>query len=224
MGFEPRFDASRPGVWQTLFAQALALMDDLRAHTHPDVFWTFGGGTVLMLRHGHRLSKDIDLFVPDPQYLGFVNPRLSDFAAAMSHSYVENAEFIKLLRPGGEIVIVVGANLTQPAWTWEQIQGRAVRVETDVEIVAKKMWFRGDRATARDLFDLALVVRTQPAALAAEARWLLRHAAVFVAQLQERRPVLLAQFEAIDTLRPMPLYDDCAHAVAEFFGGLPTAD
>jgi hypothetical protein len=30
--------------------------------------WTFGGGTVLMLGFDHRFSKDIDLFVPDPQY------------------------------------------------------------------------------------------------------------------------------------------------------------
>lgn len=41
-------------------------------------FWTFGGGTVLMLRYGHRVSKDIDIFVPNPQYLGYVNPRISD--------------------------------------------------------------------------------------------------------------------------------------------------
>jgi len=43
----------------------------------PGAPWTFGGGTVLMLRLAHRQSKDIDLFVPDPQYLGYVNPRLS---------------------------------------------------------------------------------------------------------------------------------------------------
>ena len=31
--------------------------------------WTFGGGTVLMRRYRHRLSKDIDIFLPDPRYL-----------------------------------------------------------------------------------------------------------------------------------------------------------
>lgn len=58
--------------------------------------WTFGGGTVLMLRIGHRQSKDIDLVVPDPQHLGFVNPRLSDVAEAVSRDYEEVPEFIKL--------------------------------------------------------------------------------------------------------------------------------
>ncbi len=76
------FDAQRPGAWRSLFVQALALMREMRLRTRADATWTFGGGTVLMLRHAHRLSKDIDLFVPDPQYLGFVNPRLSDVAAA----------------------------------------------------------------------------------------------------------------------------------------------
>jgi hypothetical protein len=33
------------------------------------VDWTFGGGTVLMLRHKHRISRDVEIFVPDPQYL-----------------------------------------------------------------------------------------------------------------------------------------------------------
>jgi hypothetical protein len=48
-----------------------------------------------MLRLGHRLSKDIDLFVPHPQYLGYVNPRLSDVAEEVSSDYEENAEFLE---------------------------------------------------------------------------------------------------------------------------------
>ena len=96
-----KFDATRPGVWKKLFAHALVLMDDMCAHTQPDAHWTFGGGTVLMLRHSHRLSKDVDLFVPDPQYLGYVSPRLNDVAADMCRDYVESALFTKLLREEG---------------------------------------------------------------------------------------------------------------------------
>ena len=70
---------TRPGVWRELFPPALALMAHLECHA-PGLRWTFGGGTVLMLRINHRQSKDIDLFVPDPQYLGWVNPRLSEVA------------------------------------------------------------------------------------------------------------------------------------------------
>ncbi len=61
-----------------------------------------------MQRIGHRRSKDIDLFVPDPQYLGYLNPRLSDVAERITADDEENAEFIKLFLPAGEIDIVVG--------------------------------------------------------------------------------------------------------------------
>jgi Nucleotidyl transferase AbiEii toxin, Type IV TA system len=123
------------GDWRSLFVHGLALMREMRLRTRPDALWTFGGGTVLMLRHAHRLSKDIDLFVPDPQYLGFVNPRLSDVAADLCTNYVEAMEYIKLLRPEGEIDIVASHNLTEQAWTVETIMGEQVCVETDVENV-----------------------------------------------------------------------------------------
>lgn len=60
---------NRPGIWNELFPSALRLMAHLESQTN-DPPWTFGGGTVLMLRINHRQSKDIDLFVPDPHILG----------------------------------------------------------------------------------------------------------------------------------------------------------
>ena len=69
------------GPWEKLLPRALTLIDEISRYGGiKDPFWTLGGGTVLMFRHHHRLSKDIDIFVPDPQYLGFVTPRLSDTA------------------------------------------------------------------------------------------------------------------------------------------------
>jgi hypothetical protein len=67
-----------------------------------------------------------------------------------------------------------------PSGPWEAlfpraIQGRAVRVETAAEVVAKKMFHRGDRATARDRFDLAMVIERDPEALAAAVPFLMRH-------------------------------------------------
>ena len=50
--------------------------------------------------------------MPDPQYLGYINPRLSDVAEHITSDYEENAEFIKLFLPAGEIDIVVGTPLT----------------------------------------------------------------------------------------------------------------
>jgi hypothetical protein len=214
------FDAEQPGAWRSLFVHGLALMREMRLRTRPDALWTFGGGTVLMLRHGHRLSKDIDLFVPDPQYLGFVNPRLSDLAASVSDNYIEAMEYIKLMRPEGEIDIVAAHNLTAQPWTLETIMGEAVCVETDVEIVAKKMWHRGNQVTARDLFDLALVLQTDPAGLAREAQWMVRHRDDFLQQIVGRRSALQKTFNAISRL-PSPSvvvqdYDECVERARAF--------
>lgn len=42
---------------------------------------TLGGGTALMLQIGHRDSRDIDLFLPDPQLLGWIAAALADVGA-----------------------------------------------------------------------------------------------------------------------------------------------
>jgi hypothetical protein len=124
------------GVWQGLLKHAFTLIDEIAKRGISDPFWTFGGGTVLMLRYRHRVSKDIDIFVPDPQYLGFVSPRLSDVAESVTQDYVEGAGYTKLLRPEGEIDFVASPNLTEPAFEWWTLLGREVRVETAAEIVA----------------------------------------------------------------------------------------
>ncbi len=209
------------GIWQTLLPHAFTLMDDIARLGIPDPFWTFGGGTVLMLRHQHRMSKDIDIFVPDPQYLGFVSPRLSDAADRVSQDYVEGPGYVKLLRPEGEIDFVASPNLTaQPFEEWTLL-GRKVKVETSAEIVAKKLWHRGDRATARDLFDLSLVIEREPDALATAAPYLTRHREAFLSQLEQRRAVLSAQFEAIDALDYRPSYNESLQRVSLYLSQLP---
>ncbi len=209
------------GVWKSLLAHAFTLVDEVARRGISDPFWTFGGGTVLMLRHGHRLSKDIDIFVPDPQYLGFVSPRLSDVAELVSANYVEGPGYVKLLRPEGEIDFVASPNLTaQPYEEWTLL-GRRVKVETAAEIVAKKLWHRGDRATARDLFDLSLVIEREPDALTTAAPYLVRHREAFLMQIQQRRAVLGAQFAAIDALDYRPQYEEAVDRARGFLRQLP---
>ena len=61
------------GPWRGLLTHALRLVDEIRVHGISDPFWMFRGGTVLMLRYQHRRSKDIGIFVPDPQYLALAS-------------------------------------------------------------------------------------------------------------------------------------------------------
>ncbi len=205
------------GVWKDLLPHALSIIEDIKNHGTPNPFWTFGGGTVLMIRYQHRLSKDIDIFMPDPQYLGFVTPRLSDVAAAVSTDYVEDqSTFVKLIRPVGEIDFVVSPNLTEAPFEIWNISGQPIRVETATEIVAKKLWHRGDRTTARDLFDLSLVIEREPEALVKAAKFLRKNAEQFINQIASRAAVLKAQFSEIDVLNYRPSYDEAAQRATSF--------
>ncbi|WP_308281775.1 nucleotidyl transferase AbiEii/AbiGii toxin family protein [Polynucleobacter sp. Fuers-14] len=209
------------GVWEDLLPHALSIIEDIKSHGTPDPFWTFGGGTVLMFRYQHRLSKDIDIFVPDPQYLGFVTPRLSDVAAAVSTDYVEDqSSYVKLIRPEGEIDFVASPNLTEAPFEMWNIGGQHIRVETAAEIVAKKLWHRGDRATARDLFDLSLVIEREPEALIKAAKFLRKNADPFISQIASRASVLKAQFSEIDMLNYRPSYDEAVQRATKFLQSL----
>jgi predicted HTH domain antitoxin len=169
------------GPWQVLLQHALKLIDEIQKMggvTNPT--WTFGGGTVLMLRYQHRLSKDVDIFVADPQYLGFVTPRLSDLAESISTD----------------------------------------KVETAAEIVAKKLFHRGNRATARDLFDLAMVIEKEHKSLSSAAEYLTRYRSEFLQQIEQRRFVLEVQFEAVDRLEYEVTYEQAVKLANDFLKSL----
>src|SRR6266496_2351840 len=100
-------------IWETLLQRAFVLIDSTSASGKALTDWSFGGGTVLMLRHRHRLSKDIDIFIPDPQYIGYLTPRLNDEAEALTSDYVEDERSLKLRFPEGEIDFIASAPLTE---------------------------------------------------------------------------------------------------------------
>lgn len=210
------------GPWEVLFERALRLVDDIQRHGGlADPFWTFGRGTVLMFTYGHRLSKDIDIFVPDPQYLGYVTPRLSDTAASLTEEYTEMpGSFVKLQFEEGEIDFVAAPNLTDGAWERWEIQGRPVRVETAAEVIAKKMYHRGDRATARDLFDLSMVVEREPEALAAATPFLMRNRDRFLEQIGQPGAGFVATFEAIVATGYQPSLEHCVEVATAYLSAL----
>ncbi len=215
------------GAWQSLLQSALGLVNEIRMHGgRADPFFTFGGGTVLMLRHQHRLSKDIDLFVPDPQSLAYVTPRLSDVADALCQSqYVEAALYVKLQLETGEIDFVAAPNLLPEENAFERwdLFGESVRVETAAEIVAKKMFHRGDKATARDLFDLALVIEREPGAMALAQPFFFRHADKVIEHPRTPSARFIAQFRDIHTLGYQPSFEHAADKVSAYFLGLKAA-
>lgn len=212
----------RPGVWRDIFTAALTLTDHLATVVNKPT-WSFGGGTVLMLRLNHRHSKDVDLFVPDPQYLGHFSPRLTDAAEALTTEYHEAAEYTRLILPIGEIDIVVGTPLTDEPWEIVDFNGRQICVETCAEIIAKKMWHRGDQAKARDLFDLCAVADLEPAALNAARPFLTRHSAAFLARLQQYREISAEEFHKIDRIDYARPFAECMDLAEQILADISTA-
>ena len=97
-----------------------------------------GGGTVLMFRYRHRLSKDIDILCLIHSTWAVVTPRLSDTAADMTEDYTEQpGMFVKLQFRSGEVDFA-----SRPiCWMTPGKLGfgdRAVKVETAAEIIAKR--------------------------------------------------------------------------------------
>ncbi|HAV37033.1 MAG TPA: hypothetical protein DCX52_11880 [Massilia sp.] len=206
---------NQPENWKGLFRHALSLIDDVLERGTKNLYWTFGGGTVLMLRHNHRFSKDIDIFVPDPQALGDVSPRLSSRAESLTTDYTEAANFVKLFLAEGEIDFVASPNLTRDPYVLQELLGREVKVETSAEIIAKKFWHRGNRLTARDMFDFALVAEKEPEALEAAGGFLVKHIDTILVQLEKNAEQLKMQFEAIATLDYTPTYEYAAGVLRE---------
>ena len=91
-----------------------------------------------------------------------------------------------------------------------------MRVETASEIVAKKLWHRGYAATARDLFDLSLVIEKYPDSLLTAAQYLTRYKDNFIGQLYEREIILKKQFEAIDVLDYRPSFEHARKLSEDF--------
>ena len=204
-------------IWETLFQRALALIDSVARSGVSFEPWSFGGGTVLMRKYRHRFSKDIDIFVPDPQYLGYVSPRLNDTAESMTPDYVEQANFIKLQFPEGEIDFIASAPLTANPTVAETLFGHVVRVETATEIIAKKLWHRGAEFRARDLFDLALVAQKEPQALKEiEPVFRDRRAAV-LARIASADEQLRDEFAQLELLDYRTDYDACLAIVKKTF-------
>jgi predicted nucleotidyltransferase component of viral defense system len=204
-------------TWETLLKRALELIDSVTRSGTVFEPWSFGGGTVLMRRHRHRFSKDIDIFVPDPQYLGYVSPRLNDTADSMTGDYIEDARSLKLVFPEGEIDFIASAPLTRSPTVVEVLLERQIRVETSTEIIAKKLWHRGSQFKARDMFDLALVAEKEPEALN-EIRPILRdRRQAVLARIAQGDKELRGDFAELEVLDYRPAYDECVAVLRRVF-------
>jgi Nucleotidyl transferase AbiEii toxin, Type IV TA system len=120
--------------------------------------WTFGGGSAMMLQIDHRDSHDVDIFLPDPQLISFLDPQRRDFQFEIQ-PYAYGGDGARSLRFAfrglGQIDFIVAHALTASPTTRASIEGEDVLLETIPEIVTKKVYYRGFALKPRDIFDIA---------------------------------------------------------------------
>jgi hypothetical protein len=182
----------KPSQWSALFKVALELIDQASSNLGGyDIPWSFGGGTAMMLQIDHRESHDIDLFLEDPQFLGYFDPHKIDFDySVMPSDYNgDGSRFQKFaFKDIGEIDFIVSSTFTSNPFLIRKIQGREIKLETTAEIIAKKIYFRGSEAKPRDIFDIAAAATTQRS--------------LIVAALSSYKPQTQATLDRLSKLNP----------------------
>ncbi len=206
-------DAAAP--WLPLLAEAVRQLD--RAGI-ARADWRWGGGTVLAVRHRHRVSHDIDIFLHDAQLLGLLTPRLNDLPVP---HYTETANLVRLDYGRRQIDYIVAMqvlpDIADETLAVPGIDGPVLAMP-DEEIVAKKLHHRAAGLAARDLFDFAVAVRARldrfagPAFLA-----ILRNRAAMLRHFLARES-LPAEYAAIesDGRGPSPTLPEAAALLREW--------
>ncbi len=147
--------------WRSLIRRAVARLEAVGLDRRD---WTWGGGTVLMLRHQHRESYDIDIFINDVQYLSYLSPRLNERDTADMLAYNELANHLRLEYPEGEVdfltVAPVFPHLKPENITVKGLDG-FIQVMPDKEILGQKLHYRATGFTGRDLYDFIAVTRSR---------------------------------------------------------------
>ena len=178
-------------TWARLFRIACSLIRQVNSEQVIIDSWSFGGGTAMMLQIGHRESRDVDIFLPDAQLLPFLDPKLHDFEyeIGLSDYGGDGTGFLKLaFEDVGEIDFIVGQAVTKAPTTRRTIEGKDVNLETVVEIIAKKIHYRGTIIKPRDIFDIAAAARLDRDSLVGALRDLNDDAAKTLTAIERLKP------------------------------------
>ena len=148
--------------WRRLLSRAIIGLEQLEQKGQPVPGWILGGGTALMLHSHHRLSKDIDAFIEDPQYLGIMSPDVTNVWNC--RTWDKAAHYLKLKYAEGEIDFIVSSPLSDLATTFHEVdltdlparRKVTIEIEHPAEIALKKMHYRSTMLKSRDIFDIAV--------------------------------------------------------------------
>ena len=143
-------------TWKGVLRSAFSIFRGFEIQGYGTPPFSLGGGTVLMFRWKHRLSKDVDFFGYDAQWITMLSPRLNDDTRAVAVDYLEQANGLKIILPHGDIdFIVSGDVLNSLERERGHFEGREFTMDPSAEILAKKMFYRAASFKARDVYDMS---------------------------------------------------------------------
>ncbi len=132
-----------------------------------------GGGTALAARWRHRHSTDVDLFTGHEAYANLY--RNSDRFSADIEVHTRAVEqlgvghrYTLIALRDGEVTVLATTSLTDRPVSSDTVRGTGVLLETNAEILAKKLTYRLAEYhifVPRDLYDIAVAQRLDPEAL-----------------------------------------------------------
>ena len=190
-----------PDSWKQILASAVEILDDLERKGFPRLDIVMGGGTVLTFRFEHRLSRDIDFFMHDVQWITLLTPRLNDTTAAMVTEYVEQPNSIKLRLPHGDIDFVVAGGVTDAhAVETLPFMNHTFPLEPTEEILAKKLFYRAAFFQPRDAFDMAAAIEFDRSAASKAVRAAASKVEIVSRRLDELAQMPPEKFERIQAL------------------------
>lgn len=169
-----------------------------------------------MLHHQHRMSKDIDIFIDDAQYLSFLSTRLGAEAIWNAQAYDEAGHYLKLRYPEGEIDFIVSGMITETVIRPFDVPGDPTLgipdyrflIEHPVEIALKKLWYRGAELKVRDVFDVAVVAQHHERLLLSSLRYVASKKVAILDRLSRIDPEFFTA--SIYELDIMPAYETVA--------------
>ena len=153
-----------------------AVRQTIGEHLGGEHHMRLGGGTALAARWAHRHSTDVDLFTDAESY-----KRLWERREAFKRAIERRAGPAEVLavrrwntkivvQGGGEITLFTSEPQTDRPRSDDAVRGTRVPLETNAEILAKKLWGRmldSNALLARDLYDFAVARHHDPGAVKA---------------------------------------------------------
>lgn len=185
------------GPWKILLEKAYGFFDAIVADVFSPPLWSLRGGTVLMFHFAHRRSKDIDIFVPDSHFLGYINPRTGGRGGDITSDYKDSAEYVKLFCPKGKLTLL----LHPPRL---KIPMKCMRCLAEIFCWKRllKLWQRryGTAATEQPhvICSITMVTEHHHGDILDHCDVFVKNIEVFANQCDTRKSIMMPAFDAIE--------------------------